>query len=54
MPSAYELPVKRSTRVAFEIIEQLGLQASRYEGPTGIVGVFQDACVRLDVPAVNS
>jgi predicted ATP-grasp superfamily ATP-dependent carboligase len=27
-----------------EIIEQLGLQASRYEGPTGIVGVLHDAC----------
>jgi predicted ATP-grasp superfamily ATP-dependent carboligase len=27
-----------------ELIEQLGLQASRYEGPTGIVGVLHDAC----------
>ena len=26
------------------LIEQLGLQASRYEGPTGIVGVLHDAC----------
>jgi proteasome assembly chaperone (PAC2) family protein len=23
------------------------------EGPTGIVGVFQDACARLDIPAVS-
>ena len=29
-----------------DLIEQLGLQASRYEGPTGIVGVLHDACAR--------
>ncbi len=27
-----------------ELVEKLGLTASRYEGPTGIVGVFHDAC----------
>jgi proteasome assembly chaperone (PAC2) family protein len=27
-----------------ELIERLGLQFSRYEGPTGIVGVLLDAC----------
>jgi proteasome assembly chaperone (PAC2) family protein len=26
------------------LVEQLGLQASRYEGPTGIVGVLHDVC----------
>jgi proteasome assembly chaperone (PAC2) family protein len=31
----------------------LGLEASRYEGDTGIVGVFQDACTRAGVPAVS-
>ena len=36
-----------------ELVEQLKLQESRYEGPTGIVGVFQDACDRLDMPAVS-
>ncbi len=30
-----------------------GLEASHYEGPTGIVGVLQDACVRTDVPSVS-
>jgi proteasome assembly chaperone (PAC2) family protein len=30
-----------------------GLERSRYEGPTGIVGVFQDACVRAGVPAIS-
>jgi predicted ATP-grasp superfamily ATP-dependent carboligase len=27
-----------------DLIESLGLQASRYEGPTGVVGVLHDAC----------
>jgi proteasome assembly chaperone (PAC2) family protein len=27
-----------------DLIQQLGLQASRYEGPTGIVGALHDAC----------
>jgi proteasome assembly chaperone (PAC2) family protein len=36
-----------------DVVEQLKLQESRYEGPTGIVGVFQDACDRLDMPAVS-
>jgi len=31
----------------------LGLERSRYEGPTGIVGVLQDACVRAGIPAVS-
>jgi proteasome assembly chaperone (PAC2) family protein len=36
-----------------ELIEQLGLQASRYEGPTGIVGVLHDACRRSGIPSVS-
>src|SRR5215213_6699743 len=27
-----------------DVVERLGLEASRYEGPTGIVGVLHDAC----------
>jgi len=30
-----------------------GLEKSRYEGPTGIVGVLQDACVAAGIPAVS-
>jgi hypothetical protein len=30
-----------------------GLETSRYEGPTGILGVFQDACVRAGLPAIS-
>jgi proteasome assembly chaperone (PAC2) family protein len=33
--------------------KRLGLIASRYEGPTGIAGVFQDSCVRAGIPAVS-
>lgn len=29
-----------------ELVERLGLKVSRYEGPTGIVGVLHDACRR--------
>ena len=36
-----------------ELIERLGLQASRYEGPTGIVGVLHDACRRADLDSVS-
>ena len=31
----------------------LGLERSRYEGPTGIVGVLQDHCTRAGLPAVS-
>ncbi|HVE73473.1 MAG TPA: PAC2 family protein [Mycobacteriales bacterium] len=33
--------------------ERLGLERSRYEGPTGIVGVFQDACTSAGLSAVS-
>jgi proteasome assembly chaperone (PAC2) family protein len=36
-----------------ELIERLGLSASRYEGPTGIVGVLHDACREADLPSVS-
>jgi predicted ATP-grasp superfamily ATP-dependent carboligase len=36
-----------------ELVAELGLQHSRYEGPTGIVGVLHDACRRADLPSVS-
>jgi proteasome assembly chaperone (PAC2) family protein len=36
-----------------ELIERLGLQRSRYEGPTGIVGVLHDACAHANIPSVS-
>jgi predicted ATP-grasp superfamily ATP-dependent carboligase len=32
---------------------RFGLERSRYHGPTGIVGVLQDACVQAGVPAIS-
>ena len=36
-----------------ELVNRLGLQASRYEGPTGIVGVLHDACRAAGLPSVS-
>jgi proteasome assembly chaperone (PAC2) family protein len=36
-----------------ETAAELRLEASRYEGPTGIVGVFQDACTQSGMRAVS-
>ncbi len=35
------------------LIEELGLQLSRYEGPTGIVGVLHDACARAGLKSAS-
>lgn len=32
---------------------RLGVEPSHYEGPTGIVGVLQDACARRSLPSVS-
>jgi proteasome assembly chaperone (PAC2) family protein len=36
-----------------KLVEQLGLASSRYEGPTGIVGVVHDACRRAELPSAS-
>ena len=36
-----------------DVAAQLGLDASRYEGPTGIVGVLHDQCVQRGLPSVS-
>jgi len=36
-----------------ELVEELGLQLSRYEGPTGIVGVLHDACREAEMRSVS-
>ena len=30
-----------------------GSRQSRYEGPTGIVGILQEACFRIGIPAIS-
>jgi proteasome assembly chaperone (PAC2) family protein len=34
-------------------LDDMGVGFSRYEGPTGMVGVLQDACNRRDIPAAS-
>jgi proteasome assembly chaperone (PAC2) family protein len=36
-----------------DMIDRFDLQRSRYEGPTGIVGVLHDMCSRNDVPSAS-
>src|SRR5438552_6689643 len=36
-----------------ELVERLGLSASRYEGPTGIVGVIHDGCRRSEIASAS-
>ena len=36
-----------------QLIDELGLQASRYEGPTGIVGVLHDGCARAGLASAS-
>ena len=51
-PHTRPIPVS-GTASEPELIDRLKLEQSNYEGPTGIVGVFQDACTRMDIPAVS-
>jgi proteasome assembly chaperone (PAC2) family protein len=36
-----------------ELVEQLDLARSNYEGPTGVVGVLHDACRRRGIPSAS-
>jgi hypothetical protein len=36
-----------------DMIERHDLQRSRYEGPTGIVGIIHDACAKADLPSAS-
>ena len=35
------------------LVEELGVEPSRYEGPTGIVGILLDACRQAGLPSVS-
>jgi proteasome assembly chaperone (PAC2) family protein len=35
------------------LVERYGLQTSRYQGPTGIVGVMLEACREIGMPAIS-
>jgi len=51
-PHTRPIPVSGSASEP-DLVDRLKLDPSTYEGPTGIVGVLQDACSQLDVPAVS-
>jgi predicted ATP-grasp superfamily ATP-dependent carboligase len=56
VPYTRPLPVSGSAPrgvASTDATERLGLTPTRYEGPTGIVGVLHDACVRADLEAVS-
>jgi len=47
-------PVPLSGQVSgHEMDETFGVERSRYEGPTGITGVFTDAATRRDIPCAS-
>ena len=53
-----EVPHTRPTAVFgtsydSNVAQELGLQPSTYEGPTGIVGVLHNACVIAGIPSVS-
>ena len=35
------------------LVDELGVEPSRYEGPTGIVGILLDACRQAEIPSVS-
>jgi proteasome assembly chaperone (PAC2) family protein len=51
-PHTRPIPVT-GTATEPDLSDRLKLEQSNYEGPTGIVGVFQDACTHRDIPAVS-
>ena len=51
-PHTRPVPVS-GTASDSEIALRLGYEPSSYEGPTGIVGVLQDACAAAGIPAVS-
>ena len=51
-PHTRPTPVTGSAYDA-ESARQWGVETSRYEGPTGILGVFADACVQSGIPSVS-
>jgi len=52
VPHTREAPVTGSATDP-ALVEQLGLQASRYEGPTGIVGVVHDAAKKANIASAS-
>jgi hypothetical protein len=52
VPHSRPVPVAANAQDA-SLVENLGLSASRYEGPTGITGVLHTLCSEAGLPAVS-
>lgn len=52
VPHTRPIPVT-ATAARPEFGERLGLEMSRYEGPTGILGAVQDACNQREIDALS-
>jgi proteasome assembly chaperone (PAC2) family protein len=52
VPHSRPVPIT-GTAVDGELIERLGLQRSRYEGPTGIVGVLHDSLAQAGIDSAS-
>ncbi|WP_422933066.1 proteasome assembly chaperone family protein [Sinomonas sp. P47F7] len=52
VPHSRPIPVT-ATSEAGDLRERLNLEASQYEGPTGIVGVFADAADHHGIPTIS-
>ncbi len=51
-PHTRPVPVTGSASDA-ELMRRYDLEPSQYDGPTGIVGVLQEACFHAEIPAVS-
>jgi len=52
VPHTRPAPVTAAATDA-KLVAELGLEASRYEGPTGIVGIVHDRCREADIASVS-
>ena len=52
VPHTRAAPVSAAASDA-ALVEELGVEPSRYEGPTGIVGIVLDGCRQAGIPAVS-
>jgi len=52
VPHTRPAPVTAAATDA-QMVEELGLEPSRYEGPTGIVGVLLDAARKASIPSLS-
>ncbi len=51
-PHTRPLPVT-GTATEPDLLDRLQVETSSYEGPTGILGAFSDACAQADLPTVS-